>query len=284
MKNKVIKMLSLVFIFAPAINFAEQPTAEKGATADKGAQVANTSVENKAYNIMAEAECRDHGWVDSTADMQMIIRRGDGREVVREVKTQSLEGEGGRDKGLSFFYKPLDVNGTVFLTHSYPLEPDHQWIYLPSQNRVKRISSKRQTGRFMGSEFTFEDMSAFSLEKNTYKYLGETECGEPLQPCHIIETRSKDRYSGYEKAVSYMDKAELRNWRSELYSKRTGKLAKTMTVKNYQLYLDTYWRPNELTMHNESTGATTVLSWSNQQFRVGLNELDFRKSALERRQ
>ena len=284
MKNKVFKMVSLVLLIVPAINFAQQPVAEKGATANKAAEVDNTSLENKAYTIMAEAERRDHGWGDSTADMQMIIRRGDGREVVREVKTQSLEGEGGRDKGLSFFHKPLDVNGTVFLTHSYPLEPDHQWIYLPSQNRVKRISSKRQTGRFMGSEFTFEDMSAFSLEKNTYKYLGETECGEPLQPCHIIETRSKDRYSGYEKAVSYMDKAELRNWKSELYSKRTGKLAKTMTVKSYQLYLDTYWRPNELTMRNESTGATTVLSWSNQQFRVGLDELDFRKSALERRQ
>ena len=26
--------------------------------------------------------------------------------------SQTLEGEGGRDKGLSFFHKPLDVNGT----------------------------------------------------------------------------------------------------------------------------------------------------------------------------
>ena len=49
---------------------------------------------------MAEAERRDNGWGDNKADMQMIIRRGDGREVVREVKTQTLEGEGGRDKGL----------------------------------------------------------------------------------------------------------------------------------------------------------------------------------------
>ena len=279
----MLKQLILPVSLAGVLS-AAAVCAEADLTTASGATSAESSAPNQAYSIMAEAERRDNGWQDSAADMQMIIRRGDGREVVREVKTQTLEGDGGRDKGLSFFHKPLDVNGTVFLTHSYPLKPDHQWIYLPSQNRVKRISSKRQTGRFMGSEFTFEDMAAFALEKNTYQYLGETECGEPLQPCHIIETRSKDRYSGYEKAVSYMDKAELRNWKSELYSKRTGKLAKTMTVKSYQQYLDQYWRPDELTMRNETTGATTVLKWSNQRFRVGLDELDFRKSALERRQ
>lgn len=254
------------------------------AKADDKKTVEAPQSDPKAYALMTEADKRDLGWEDTAAKMQMIIRRSDGREVIREVKTQTMEGDDGRDKSLLFFYKPLDVNGTVFLTHSYPLDPDHQWIYLPSQNRVKRISSKRQTGRFMGSEFTFEDMAGFSLDKNTYQYLGETECGEPLQACHIIETRSKDRYSGYEKSISYIDQVELRSWKSEFYSKRTGKLSKTLEVKAYQLYLDKYWRPDELSMRNENTGATTVLKWSDQQFRIGLEEKEFRKSALERRQ
>ncbi len=283
MKQKPATTHQIMLLIALSLGLNANTLSAENSTLDNTTN-ADANTENKAYEIMAEAERRDEGWGDNKADMQMIIRRGDGREVVREVKTQTLEGEGGRDKGLSFFHKPLDVNGTVFLTHSYPLEPDHQWIYLPSQNRVKRISSKRQTGRFMGSEFTFEDMSAFSLEKHEYTYLGETECGEPLQACHIIESRSKDRYSGYEKSISYIDKAELRNWKSELYSKRTGKLSKTLTVKNYKQYLGKYWRPDELTMRNEKSGATTTLRWSNQQFGVGLSEIDFRKSALERRQ
>ncbi len=246
--------------------------------------LAEDQSKNKAYRIMLEAERRDQGWVDSKANMQMQIRRGDGREVVREVRIQSLEGDDGRDKGLMIFDKPLDVRGTVFLTHSLPLESDLQWIYLPSRSQVKRISSKRQTGRFMGSEFTFEDMSSFSLEKNNYQYLGETSCGEPLQDCHIIEVKSKDKYSGYEKTVSYIDKTELRSWKTELYSKRTGLLSKTLTVSDYQLYLGQYWRPSELTMKNEKTGATTTLKWINQTFGIGLDAAEFRKSSLERRQ
>jgi hypothetical protein len=233
---------------------------------------------------MAESDRRDDGWQDSTANMTMIIRRADGREVIREVTTKTLEGENGQDKSLLFFAKPLDVKGTVFLTHSFPLEADKQWIYLPSQNRVKRISSKRKTGRFMGSEFTFEDMAAFSLEKNNYRYLGEAECGEPLQACHIIETRSKDTYTGYEKTISHIDVAELRSWEIEFYSRRTGKLSKQLSISSYQLYLDKFWRPAQLSMRNVVSNSATILQWHDQKLSVGLADSEFRKAALERRQ
>ena len=253
-------------------------------SANADTETTGDAAAQRGYDIMAEAESRDQGWIDNSADMVMTIRRKDGREVIRESSSKSLEGIDGRDKGITLFNKPADVRGTVFLTHSYPLEPDHQWIYLPSQNRVKRISSKRQTGRFMGSEFTFEDMSAFSLEKNNYRYLGDTECGIPLQACYIVETRSKDPYSGYEKTVSYIDQQELRSWKTEYYSKRKGSLSKILEITSYQLYLDQYWRPVELTMTNQYSGAQTTMRWLNQQFRIGLAESEFRKSALERRQ
>ena len=96
--------------------------------------------------------------------------------------------------------------------------------------------------------------------------------------------RSKDKYSGYEKSISYIDQAELRNWKSELYSKRTGKLSKIVSVSGFELYLDKFWRPSELTMSNQKTRAETVLKWQNQSFNTGLNDSEFRKSSLERRQ
>lgn len=274
--NKKIFSITLLLIIFIAPLSARLVSAEQSSSESDQAQ--------KAYDIMAESDRRDIGWQDSTANMTMIIRRADGREVIREVTTKTLEGENGKDKSLLFFAKPLDVKGTVFLTHSFPLEADKQWIYLPSQNRVKRISSKRKTGRFMGSEFTFEDMAAFSLDKNNYRYLGETECGEPLQACHIIETRSKDPYTGYEKTISHIDKTELRSWEIDFYSRRTGKLSKQLRISNYQLYLDKFWRPDQLSMLNTTTKAETILKWHEQQFNIGLADSEFRKAALERRQ
>lgn len=244
-----------------------------------------TATENdadKAYRIMAESERRDEGWVDNRSDMQMIIRRGDGREIVRQLRTQALEGSSGEDKSLMVFDEPLDVRGTVFLTHSYPLEPDDQWIYLPSQNKVKRISSKRRNGRFMGSEFTFEDLAAFALAENDYRYLEQEVCGD--FQCHVIEVRPKDKYSGYEKFVYYLDVDELRAWRVEFYDKRTGRHSKTMTMTNYRQYLDTFWRAEQAVMKNLMSGAETEIRWNKEEFRVGLSEQDFSKTALERRQ
>ena len=264
----------LIVLFGPMLN--------SSLSAQETSQAVSQA--SKAYAIMAESDKRDIGWQDSSANMTMIIRRADGREVRREVMTKTLEGDVGKDKSLLFFSKPLDVKGTIFLTHSFPLASDKQWIYLPSQNRVKRISSKRKTGRFMGSEFTFEDMAAFSLEKNNYLYLGETKCGEPMQPCHIIETRSNDPYTGYEKTISHIDQAELRSWKIEFYSRRTGQLAKQLTLSNYQRYLDKFWRPSQLKMVNMISKSETVLQWQDQKFNLGLADSEFRKAALERRQ
>lgn len=252
------------------------------AAAAVAAETAEETAEEKGRRIMAEYERRDEGWVDSRADMQMIIRRGDGREVTREVRVQTLEGENGHDRSLLVFDEPLDVRGTVFLTHSHPLEPDDQWIFLPSLNRVKRISTRGKTGRFMGSEFTFEDMEAFAVQKNEYRYLREEACGELV--CHVIESRPRDEYSGYEKTVFYLDRQELRAQRIDFYSKRTGRHSKTLTMTDYELYKDRFWRAGRAVMKNRVSGAETEIHWRNQRFDTGLNERQFRKAALERRQ
>ena len=140
---------------------------------------------------------------------------------------------------------------------------------LPFLTKHRSISSKSES---------------FSLDKNNYRYLGESECGEPLQACHIIETRSKDPYTGYEKTISHIDKAELRSWEIDFYSRRTGKLSKQLRISNYQLYLNKFWRPDQLSMLNTTTKAETILKWHEQQFNIGLADSEFRKAALERRQ
>ena len=239
------------------------------------------SAEEKGRQIMLEVEARDEGWQDGKTNLVMILRKPDGREVVRKITSQALEGESGKDKSIIEFEEPLDVRGTMFLTHSHPLEPDDQWIFLPALKRTKRISSKRQTGRFMGSEFSYEDMAAFSIHKYTYKYLGDAPCGEAKQDCYIVESYPVNKYSGYEKVISYIDKEHYRPHRHELYSKRTGKHQKTLSARGYQRYLNKIWRPDVLMMKNEQTGDETELQFTNQQYAVGVRAADFRKSALE---
>ncbi|MBR9805324.1 outer membrane lipoprotein-sorting protein, partial [bacterium] len=138
----------------------------------------NLDAAQKGYAIAVESDRRDQGWGDMTAELQMILIDRKGRRSERKLRIRNLEVEGDGDKALTIFDAPRDVKGTAFLSFTHALEPDDQWLFLSALNKVKRISSENKSGPFMGSEFAFEDLSSFEVEKYTYEYIGEDKVGE----------------------------------------------------------------------------------------------------------
>ena len=63
---------------------------------------------------------------------------------------------------------------------------------------------------------------------------------------------------------------------------RKSSLLKSLTFSDYQQFLDKYWRPLTMSMENHQTGKSTVLTWSNYEFNVGLSDGDFNKNSLKR--
>jgi hypothetical protein len=239
----------------------------------------NMDEQAKGLAIAKEAKLRDFGWGDATADMEMILKNKQGDTSVRKIRIKSLEMTGDGDKSLTVFDHPRDVKGTAFLSYSHAVTPDEQWLYLPALKRVKRISSANKSGPFMGSEFAFEDLSSFEVEKYDYRFLKE-ETVNGLDS-YLVKYVPNYKNSGYQYQLVWLDKKELRAHKIEFYD-RKGELLKTLTSSHYQRYLDTYWRPDLMTMVNHQTGKSTELKWHNFQFKVGLNEHEFSKSGLKR--
>jgi outer membrane lipoprotein-sorting protein len=237
------------------------------------------TAEEKGLAIAVEADNRDKGWGDASAEMTMILRNKSGKESLREIRVTNLEVDGDGDKGLTVFDEPRDVKGTAFLSYSHSLEPDEQWIYLPALKRVKRISSSNKSGPFMGSEFAYEDISSFEIPKYSYVYLRD----EVLegQDTYVLELKPQYKHSGYTKSEVWIDKAEYRTQRIDYYD-RKGSLLKTQRFFDYKLYLDQYWRAHTQTMENVQTGKSTTLKWTNFQFKTGLTDKDFQKDDLKR--
>ncbi|MEM8501273.1 MAG: outer membrane lipoprotein-sorting protein [Pseudomonadota bacterium] len=253
------------------------------AMADKWAHVPTienaTTPEEKGLAIAVAMDRNDTGWGDSEAEMKMVLRRANGQETIRRLRFKLLEVLDDGDKGLTIFDQPRDVQGTTFLNHSHALEPDDQWIYLPALRRVKRISSKNKTGRFMGSEFTYEDMSSGQVEKYDYKYLRDETLND--MDMFVVEFYPKDEFSGYKRQILWVDKEELRNHKIEFYDRRDG-LLKVMEMHDYRQYNDKFWRSHKLVMTNQQTGKSTDLIWKDYKFSVGLSDADFHRSVLER--
>jgi len=233
----------------------------------------------KGRQILMETKKRDEGWVDFTADMLMVLRNDQGQESVREVKMKSLEQLTDGDKSLTIFNKPKDVKGTAFLSYSHVVGADDQWLFLPSIKRVKRISSSNKSGPFMGSEFSFEDLSSFEIDKYRYQYLADEKVGD--LESFKVEQYPVDENSGYTRRIVWVDKDEYRIIKIDFYDRKNA-LLKTLSYNNFELYLGQYWRALESEMFNHQTGKSTSLVWNNYQFKTGLKESDFSRSSLKR--
>jgi len=235
--------------------------------------------EEKGLAIAVAADRRDIGFHDSTAAMKMVLRNKQGEESVRQIRVRTLEQLDDGDKSLTIFDEPADVKGTNFLSFTHKTGPDDQWLYLPALKRVKRISSRNKSGPFMGSEFAYEDLSSQEVEKYTYKYIRDEDYAG--MDCFVIERYPVDEYSGYTRQVVWIDKQEYRPHKIVYYDRKNAKL-KTLTLSDYQQYLDKYWRAHTMFMENHQTGKSTQLTWSDYEFQTGLTERDFDRNSLKR--
>ncbi|GJL77161.1 MAG: membrane protein [Nitrospinaceae bacterium] len=237
------------------------------------------SPEEKGLAIAVEDDKRDNGFDDFTANLMMILKNRQGEESTRDIRNKTLEVEGDGDKSLVIFDKPRDVKGTALLNFTHKTGSDDQWLFLPALKRVKRISSSNKSGSFMGSEFAYEDVTSQEVEKYNYKWIAdETLDGKE---CFVFERYPVYKNSGYTRQVVWLDKAEYRIYKIEFYDRKNA-LLKTQTNKRYNQYLGQYWHPEEMFMENHQTGKSTLLIWSDYQFRTGLSDKDFNRNSLKR--
>ncbi len=236
--------------------------------------------EEKGLTIAREADSRLNGFGDFTADMIMVLKNKHGQKSERVLRTKNLEVKGDGDKTLSIFDTPRDVKGTAFLTFSHKTGDDDQWLYLPALKRVKRISSRNKSGSFMGSEFSYEDVSSQEVDKYTYRWVKDE--AYDGQECYVVEFYPVDsKNSGYTRQVNWIDKTEYRTLKVEYYDRKES-LLKTLTMVGYSKYIDKLWKASEMNMVNHQNGKSTQLTFSNYQFGTGLSDRDFSQNSLKR--
>ncbi|MDE2915000.1 MAG: outer membrane lipoprotein-sorting protein [Paracoccaceae bacterium] len=241
--------------------------------------LAAESAEEVGLEIAIEARERQKGYGNFTANLIMVLRNKRGQESRRELRLRGIEIDGDGDRSMFVFDRPRDVKGTAFLVHAHKDEPDEQWLYLPALKRVKRISSSKQSGSFMGSEFSYEDMVTSEVEKYTYRYVRNEPCGD--LECTVTERVPKSRDSGYSRQLVWLDEQEFRTMKIEFYDRRNAHL-KTMVAEDYERFLDRIWRSKTITMTNHLTGKSSVLLWSDFEFQTDLDSGDFTQTALKR--
>lgn len=238
----------------------------------------------RGREIAEAARDRDRGWTDSASQLEMILGDQTGRTSSRKMRIMVLQANGGGedDKSLVIFDEPRDVAGTALLSFSRPAADDDQWLYLPSLRKTKRISSSSRSGSFLGSQFSYEDMTPVVIEDYAYKWLRDEACGELM--CHVIERIPTETGTGYSRQEVWFDTGELRILKVNFFDRR-GELLKTLTREDFRQHpgkQGRYWRAHRQIMHNQQTNEVTTLILEREEFDTGQSWLNFTPDRLGR--
>lgn len=141
---------------------------------------------------------------DFTTLGRMVLTEKGRSPRIRELVTYRLDKSGGETANLIRFLDPEDIAGTGLLGIDKADGSTDQWLYLPALDRVRRISSDRKGGRFVGSDFYFEDLQERKPSKDRHRLLGrQTENGIV---CDVLESVPLDpKDSVYKKRLSWID-------------------------------------------------------------------------------
>ena len=238
-----------------------------------------------ARSIMEQVDARDDG-DNQTADLQMTLIDQNDNERKRTIKLFSKDK--GRDTWrMQFFLAPADVKDTGFLTYDYygGEQDDDQWLYLPDLRKTKRIASSDKSSSFMGSDFSYADMTRRVLDEWDYKLLKEDLVDG--QKVWLIETLPvskavEDRY-GYKKSIVYVRQDNFMVIRA-IHVLKSGNKVKYMEVKKID-QIDGIWVAVETwmkTTRNKRTLHRTILTMDDIKYNQDLDESIFSVRQLEK--
>jgi hypothetical protein len=216
----------------------------------------------------------------------LIIYNAKGDMRVRKMAIISkLYDDGDTEKRLIRFIEPADVKGTGLLTYDYEREDDDIWFYMPALRKTRRIVSSEKAKSFMGSEFSYADMTPPPVEDFTHRILKtETEGGVE---CWVIESVPKTdevaEENGFSKQICSIGKQDYMI-RKAIYYDLEGELHKELVVEDIK-EIDTKkhrYRPMYMLMVNKQDGRKSEAKVEAIKLRLDIGDDYFTTRYLER--
>ncbi len=215
---------------------------------------------------------------DMRARVSMTLINSQGRQRERELVMLRRDiGTSGDQRYFVYFHEPADVRGMTFMVWKVPDKDDDRWIFIPSINMVRRIAANDKRSSFVGSDFTYEDISGRSVADETHRLLRTESLGE--RPCFVLES-TPNSSSDYARRVSWIDKERWLPLKEEYFDTRE-KQVRAFTADEVR-EVDGHWTVTRRTMKNLQTGHRTEVEFTEISFDVGLDESLFTERYLRR--
>ena len=174
------------------------------------------------------------------------------------------------------FQAPARDSGTKMLKKGTQL-----WVYLPTIEKVQRISGHMLEQGLMGSSVSYQDLMESTELSKIYRVTELKEVLYENRPCYRLHLEAVSASTAYQERISWIDQ-ELLIPRKEEYYAVSGKLLKTMEMTGYQS-VEGRNTPTELIITDQlQPSLATKLTFSEISFQVEDKEAMFQQRWLER--
>jgi outer membrane lipoprotein-sorting protein len=204
---------------------------------------------------------------DGVAEVSMKIVDSKGKERNRKFTMIRLdEADGGDQKYYTYFYEPSDVQRLTFMVHKSAAGNDKRWIYVPAVDLIKPIAADDKNSSFVGSDFTYEDVSGRLWTEDNHTFVGESKLND--RDVFVIESKPKQAYKGFSRRVSYIDKEYYLPLKEEYYDAK-DKLERVLTADKIET-IDNIPTVTIRKMENVQKGRHTVVTFSSIKYNMGI--------------
>ena len=242
-------------------------------------QVASAQNSLTAQEIIAKSRLAFYyAGNDGKTKVVMDLINKAGQKRLRELTMLRKDyQEGGEQKYFTYFHKPSDVKDTTFMVYKYPDRDDDRWIFIPAINLVKRIAANDKYSSFVGSDFTYEDVSGRKPEEDTHLLLREDKLDG--RSCFVVESIPKAS-SVYTKRISWIDKTNFLPLKEEFYDKQNElyRQFEALVVKD----INGIPTITKRVMRNIKTGHRTEVTFETVEYNLGIEDDVFSERYLRR--
>ena len=213
--------------------------------------------------------------VDSKVDLLMTLTNKKGK--TRSSSLRSINKDDGA-KQIIWFLAPADDKGVSFLKIEHNDHDDEMRMWLPAFKKIRRISAKKRSDSFMGSDMSFEDLSSRQLDEFIFSLIRQ-EVYES-RTCHLLETKPKEHIrTEYSRHITWVDSVLLIPIKEESYDK-SGQLLKEKyfsytIIKEYHIL-------TKIHVTNIQKNHSTTLNFDNIELDTGVEDDLFHERYLKR--
>lgn len=207
-----------------------------------------------------------------------LISKG-GQERIREITMlRKNYGEtGGNQKYFMYFFQPADVKDMTFMVYKYSAKDDDRWLFVPAINMVRRIAAQDKTSSFVGSDFTYEDVSGRDLQEDNHTIVKEEKLG--ARDCYVVKSAPKAGDVDYSYKLSWVDKGNFLPIKEEYYDKK-GELSRVFSADEIK-DVKGFSTITKRTMKNLQSGHRTEVSYSKTDYNIGIEDSLFSERFLK---